>query len=59
MSKEYWEESMVKKRAKKEAGEVFRDEGNYDLYGCKRGEYYIPSYYKKDGTLVMGYCRRK
>lgn len=54
----YMQKEFVEARARKEAKEVFDDQGNYDLYDCKRGEYYVPSHYTRDGTWVMGYCRK-
>lgn len=54
----YMQEEFVEERARKEAKEVFDDKGNYDLYDCKPGEYYVPSYYTRNGKWVMGYCRK-
>ena len=54
----YMQKEFVERRARKEAKEVFADKGNYDLYYCKPDEYYVPSYYTKDGTWVIGHCRK-
>ena len=54
----YMQKEFVEARARKEAKEVFDDNGDYDLYYCKSGEYYVPSYYTKDGKWVMGHCRK-
>lgn len=54
----YMKKEFVERRAKKEAIKTFKDNGNYLLYGCKYDEYFVPSYYTKDGKYVMGYCRK-
>lgn len=54
----YMQKEFVEARARKEAKEVFDDQGNYYLYDCKYGEYYVPSYYTKDGKWVRGHCRK-
>ena len=35
----YMQKEFVEARARKEAKEVFDDQGNYYLYDCKYGEY--------------------
>ena len=54
----YMQEEFVEARARKEAKEVFDEKGNYYLYDCKYGQYYVPSYYTKDGKWVRGHCRK-